>query len=205
MAAAKEWPCTRTRRPARATVCRRVLLPGVGSNARAHSMRSDARLRGVRAQRYFVHYAQPPSLSARGRRRSAAVRPSSAAAIRARRLRAWMLIRHPRAAQRLGRRRRGCQHQRRPAQSARCTDRSILAHVEPIAHAELAPSRGEIHAAFATAGGQPRSAEDSSPRPDLRAPRAIARLAVSPLAFTPWLHETATDLCDVSRNYKMEM
>lgn len=109
MAAAKEWPCTRTRRPARATVCRRVLLPGVGSNARAHSMRSDARLRGVRAQRYFVHYAQPPSLSARGRRRSAAVRPSSAAAIRARRLRAWMLIRHPRAAQRLGRRRRGCQ------------------------------------------------------------------------------------------------
>ena len=43
----------------------------------------------------------------------------------------------------------GASIKRLPAQSERCTDRLILAHVEPIAHAELTPSRGEIHAAFA--------------------------------------------------------
>ena len=68
----------------------------------------------------------------------------------------------------------------------RGADRSILVYVEPIAPAELTPTRGEIYAAFAPAGGQPRSAEGSSPQPDLRAPRVIARLAVShsPLTFT---------------------
>ena len=182
--AAKEWAFTRTRRPAPATVCRRVLLPGVGSDARAHSMRSDLACSAARAQRYFV-YAQLPSLSARGRRRSAAVRPLP-----------LLPYEHVDAAP-------GCSFvtrgqlgaladavvdasiKRLPAQS--CTARSILAHVEPIAHAELTPSRGEIHAAFATAGGQPCSAEGGSPRPDLRALRAIARLAVS-LSCTPTAH-----------------
>ena len=41
----------------------------------------------------------------------------------------------------------------------RGADRSILVYVEPIAPAELTPTRGEIYAAFAPAGGQPRSAE----------------------------------------------
>ena len=44
-----------------------------------------------------------------------------AATIRARRCRAWLLIRHPRAARRLGRRRRGCQHQAASSSIVHCS------------------------------------------------------------------------------------
>ena len=88
------------------------------------------RLLGVRAQRYFVHYISarqsPSPLTAGDGGGDGDGAP--AAGTQARRRRAWLLIHRPRAARRVRRRRRGCQHRAAARKVPISTDRARRAH-----------------------------------------------------------------------------